>query len=163
MKVVTDTAIALLSTLVICFSPQGAKAETLYGTSFNSQRMDLLVQIDPTNGFISSPLGLSAGGGSYGFATNIAVAPDGGLYGTSLNAQGIDLLVQIDPANGNVLSSIGISDGDFWPLATSIAFAPEPNVSAVPEPSTWAMMILGFVGIGFMAYRRKAMPASLAA
>jgi hypothetical protein len=28
-------------------------------------------------------------------------------------------------------------------------------VSAVPEPSTWAMMILGFAGIGFMAYRRK--------
>jgi hypothetical protein len=30
------------------------------------------------------------------------------------------------------------------------------NVSAVPEPSTWAMMILGFFGVGFMAYRRKA-------
>jgi hypothetical protein len=29
------------------------------------------------------------------------------------------------------------------------------NVSAVPEPSTWAMLILGFMGIGFMAYRRK--------
>jgi PEP-CTERM motif len=29
------------------------------------------------------------------------------------------------------------------------------NVSAVPEPSTWAMMILGFMGVGFMAYRRK--------
>ena len=29
------------------------------------------------------------------------------------------------------------------------------GVSAVPEPSTWAMMILGFFGIGFMAYRRK--------
>jgi PEP-CTERM motif len=28
-------------------------------------------------------------------------------------------------------------------------------VSAVPEPSTWAMMILGFAGVGFMAYRRK--------
>src|SRR5207247_3135122 len=25
---------------------------------------------------------------------------------------------------------------------------------AVPEPSTWAMMILGFSGVGFMAYRR---------
>jgi hypothetical protein len=25
----------------------------------------------------------------------------------------------------------------------------------VPEPSTWAMMILGFFGVGFMAYRRK--------
>ena len=28
-------------------------------------------------------------------------------------------------------------------------------LSAVPEPSTWAMMILGFFGVGFMAYRRK--------
>jgi hypothetical protein len=26
---------------------------------------------------------------------------------------------------------------------------------AVPEPSTWAMMILGFFGIGFTAYRRR--------
>jgi hypothetical protein len=29
------------------------------------------------------------------------------------------------------------------------------EVSAVPEPSTWAMMILGFFGIGFMAYRKR--------
>jgi hypothetical protein len=27
--------------------------------------------------------------------------------------------------------------------------------TAVPEPSTWALMILGFAGLGFMAYRRK--------
>jgi PEP-CTERM motif len=27
--------------------------------------------------------------------------------------------------------------------------------TAVPEPSTWAMMILGFCGVGFIAYRRK--------
>jgi hypothetical protein len=24
----------------------------------------------------------------------------------------------------------------------------------VPEPSTWAMMMLGFVGLGFAAFRR---------
>jgi hypothetical protein len=29
------------------------------------------------------------------------------------------------------------------------------SVTSVPEPSTWAMMILGFAGIGFVAYRRK--------
>jgi hypothetical protein len=29
------------------------------------------------------------------------------------------------------------------------------SVTAVPEASTWAMMILGFAGIGFMAYRRR--------
>jgi hypothetical protein len=33
------------------------------------------------------------------------------------------------------------------------------SVAAVPEPPTWAMMILGFAGIGFMAYRRRSMPA----
>jgi PEP-CTERM motif len=34
--------------------------------------------------------------------------------------------------------------------------------SAVPEPSTWAMMLLGFAGLGFAGYRhaRKARPAS---
>jgi hypothetical protein len=35
--------------------------------------------------------------------------------------------------------------------------------SPVPEPSTWAMMILGFAGVGFMAYRRKSKPALAAA
>jgi hypothetical protein len=33
------------------------------------------------------------------------------------------------------------------------------QISAVPEPATWAMMILGFFGIGFMAYRRKSRSA----
>jgi PEP-CTERM motif len=28
--------------------------------------------------------------------------------------------------------------------------------NAVPEPSTWAMMLLGFLGVGLLAYRRKA-------
>jgi hypothetical protein len=33
----------------------------------------------------------------------------------------------------------------------------------VPEPSTWAMMILGFAGFGFIAYRRKSKPAFMPA
>jgi hypothetical protein len=35
---------------------------------------------------------------------------------------------------------------------------PTSQVGAVPETSTWAMMILGFLGMGFMAYRRKSKP-----
>ena len=34
---------------------------------------------------------------------------------------------------------------------------------AVPEASTWAMMILGFAGVGFIAYRRKSRSAAIAA
>lgn len=37
------------------------------------------------------------------------------------------------------------------------------EISAVPEPSTWAMMLLGFAGVGFMAYRRKSKLALMAA
>ena len=33
------------------------------------------------------------------------------------------------------------------------------TVAAVPEPSTWAMLLLGFFGIGVLAYRRKSKPA----
>jgi len=35
--------------------------------------------------------------------------------------------------------------------------------SAVPEPSSCAMMLLGFVGLGFMAHRRNTKRALLAA
>jgi hypothetical protein len=44
----------------------------------------------------------------------------------------------------------------------NMAFSLE-GVNAVPEPSTWAMMILGFCGLGFMAYHRKSKPALMAA
>jgi hypothetical protein len=37
------------------------------------------------------------------------------------------------------------------------------DIGAVPEPSTWAMMILGFAGVGFMAYRRKSKPLMMTA
>jgi hypothetical protein len=42
----------------------------------------------------------------------------------------------------------GADGGNFLPEAEIIA-------QAVAEPSTWAMMILGFLGLGWMAYRRK--------
>jgi hypothetical protein len=39
------------------------------------------------------------------------------------------------------------------------SFSPNFVTSPVPEPSTWAMMLLGFAGIGYGAYRRKKMAA----
>ena len=36
----------------------------------------------------------------------------------------------------------------------------EFGASAVPEPSTWAMMLLGFAGLGFVGYRRRKMGRS---
>jgi hypothetical protein len=50
-----------------------------------------------------------------------------------------------DPTNLNPANMDTIT-----PVDVSVTLA-----SAVPEPSTWAMMILGFFGVGFMAYRKK--------
>jgi hypothetical protein len=50
-----------------------------------------------------------------------------------------------------------ITDG-----SSNTIFVGETLITAVPEPSTWAMMILGFAGVGFMAYRRSRKDQGLA-
>jgi hypothetical protein len=37
----------------------------------------------------------------------------------------------------------------------NVTVSTDAITTAVPEPSTWAMMLLGFAGLGFMGYRRK--------
>jgi hypothetical protein len=52
----------------------------------------------------------------------------------------------------------GSNDSVTYSCCDYVVFAPNNgvgNTPAVPEPSTWAMMILGFLGVGFLAYRRK--------
>jgi hypothetical protein len=51
-------------------------------------------------------------------------------------------------------SSLVFSDANANAFEFNVAPA-RSDVGGVPEPSTWAMMILGFLGLGFMAYRRK--------
>lgn len=112
--------------------------------------------------------------------------------GTSLLAPATFGDVSLDFA-GILLSAntrywIGVSSGNsnaFWSysldtsgtgVATEYSISPFgvfPNdaqgayqmavTGAVPEPSTWAMMIIGFAGVGFAAYRRKRKVASLVA
>jgi hypothetical protein len=36
------------------------------------------------------------------------------------------------------------------------------NITSVPEPSTWAMMLLGFAGLGFAGYRTSRGAVSVA-
>ena len=38
---------------------------------------------------------------------------------------------------------------------SSVSFDATQAAPAVPEPSTWAMMIVGFAGVGALAYRRR--------
>ncbi len=54
--------------------------------------------------------------------------------------------------------------GDWAGLPTSDGFAEQLYVrSAVPEASTWAMMLIGFAGVGFIARRRKSQDVAITA
>lgn len=46
-------------------------------------------------------------------------------------------------------------DGPILADGTLISDPLVPGSSAIPEPSTWAMMLIGFAGLGFAAYRRS--------
>jgi hypothetical protein len=50
------------------------------------------------------------------------------------------------------VENIGLSGSN--PTGLDVNFLTS-NVSAVPEPATWLMMILGFAGVGFLGYRRR--------
>jgi hypothetical protein len=81
-------------------------------------------------------------------------------------------LAELDPAfggNPNYLLAYADQNGDFPAAGIARTIFPDDNrhgrwmsnldsitvLQAVPEPSTWAMMVLGFAGLGFLAYRRR--------
>jgi PEP-CTERM motif len=71
--------------------------------------------------------------------------------------------------NGNQVSPLGnqlvrITGLDPFTTATfsSTANAFEFSLASVPEPSTWAMMALGFAGLGYAAFRQNSKGRALA-
>jgi hypothetical protein len=51
--------------------------------------------------------------------------------------------------------SYSFNAGDVFPNFTNSGGGTWTEVAAVPEPSTRALLILGFAAIGFMTYRRR--------
>ena len=61
------------------------------------------------------------------------------------------------PGTGELIKTIRIDGlGAGFDYFKQLGFGFQPDVvTGVPEASTWAMMILGFAGVGFLAYRRR--------
>ena len=53
-------------------------------------------------------------------------------------------------------TSFGIADGTFGSFTGNVsgAFASTGPALAAPEPSTWGLMLLGFVGLGYAGFRK---------
>jgi hypothetical protein len=76
----------------------------------------------------------------------------GAMQTVSANGENFILVSAI---NGETFSSLRFTSTGNLSSVEQVRVDIAGNVGAVPEPSTWAMMVLGFLGIGFMAYRRR--------
>ena len=74
----------------------------------------------------------------------------GTLFGSVLVGPSDDNAFVNITLDSAAIAAINASEGSQFAVGGSLV-----AINAVPEPSTWAMMILGFAGIGYMAYRRK--------
>ena len=69
--------------------------------------------------------------------------------------------------NNQTFASLGVTPGVYewtWGTGANQNFTLDIGVTpAVPEPSTWAMMLIGFAGLGYAAVRRKGVAGAISA
>ena len=166
----------------VTYAPAGPTAQ-----SSATAGMGAVAEFDANGNFIKQLIA----GGPLASPWGIALAPSGfGQFGGDLLVGNFSFALSeisaFNPITGAFLGSIPIDTGangpgGLWSLIfgnggsggdpNTLYFTDGINgemdglfgaISAVPEPSIWAMLLLGFAGVGFMAYRRKSKPALMA-
>ncbi len=81
---------------------------------------------------------------------------EGEIFISKSYVQGTGIISSATWAN-TTLAALGLSGGTYHYSigGNDIAFDIGPTMPDVPEPATWAMMILGFGAVGFGARKRK--------
>ena len=109
--------------------------------------IDVYSGVTGPSSFASDGADASSGsGGSFGVNSHFEwlLVPEGYTSGTSLNSS--------STFGGYTFASLGLTPGSYvysWDDSSTLTI----NIG-VPEPSTWAMMLLGFAGLGFARYRK---------
>ena len=130
------------------------------------------VELDTTANSIATQNITTVLGESYylSFAYSPRTGVDAGSNGIEVYWGGVLVDLYTGTTNANAAWTLytvtvtghGTDSLEFRAVGTSDSYGGSLDaisIAAVPEPSTWAMMILGFLGVGFMAYRRKTQSA----
>ena len=101
----------------------------------------------------------TAGDTGFSFVFDSTTPPDSWqVFGSnSATASYTSVLTGSDEGVDHVLSGTDANFKFYYFTATAgnVLLTSVDATAAVPEPSTWAMLILGFAGVGFLAYRRR--------
>lgn len=97
---------------------------------------------------VSGSLSLTLAPGTYGIVFGSGLF---GATGTAGIGQSND-----DVGSADFFQYLAAASSD-WSAADGegVRLFVDGTVSAVPEPATWAMMLIGFSGVGFLGYRRR--------
>jgi hypothetical protein len=116
---------------------------------------------------LTGPASFGSGGGAGGASARGDVVGQNAFVGMTAST---DLYVPDGYVSGSPLSdtatydsqtfsSLGATPGTYkwtWGTGPNQNFTLVIGAAAVPEPSTWAMMLLGFAGLGFLGLRSAA-------
>jgi hypothetical protein len=157
---VTTFGETVLGKTSIAFSPDGRLYATELAT-VGGKASDIIFQIDPATGAEIANTGnyVTTFGVAVAKETSIAFSPDGKLYVTELATIGgkaSDIIFQIDPATGAEIAGTGNYVTTFGATVankTSIAFSPDLNITAVPEPQSFTLMVALLAGFGLTRFR----------
>jgi hypothetical protein len=93
-------------------------------------------------------------------------APDRITRNSAGDDVGFLYFLGLDPGQTSALLTIDTNARFFKPGTLAVIDSLTVNLTGfapgVPEPSTWAMMLLGFAGLGFASYRTSRKPVSIA-
>jgi PEP-CTERM motif len=97
-----------------------------------------------------------------GTVTGLTLGP--GTYWAGFIAPSLVIAGYSSGGNGSLIETTPHTGTELFTLGGNSGYALSSGAVTTPEPSTWAMMLLGFAGLGFAGYRRaRAGHATLAA
>jgi hypothetical protein len=153
---ITSVALALLA------SPAAAAILTPSTVDFGQVALDAGV-LDTV--YSSSGITVAAVGGTFTFqlsfptpySISLGTCTSGLVSGSECSLSSVSLNTSVAGIYDDTVTigTLNLTGGGSETVQLTI----DATVGSVPEPSTWAMMLLGFAGLGFMSYRRKAIPA----
>jgi hypothetical protein len=115
---------------------------------------------------LTGPTNFGDGGATYassGSGDSVAIVGDLGFLGVPEGYVSDGALSDTSTYDNQTFSSLGVTPGLYrwtWGSGANQSFTLE--VGEVPEPSTWALMLLGFASLGFAGYRKSRTGAALA-
>jgi hypothetical protein len=152
--------------IILNVGPGGAVTVTVTGQGPYDGVEDTYIGVNNNTGApLSSITGIHSTLQAFGFdgdgiGTYAAVGSNttdtsSGKYGGP-NAYFTNISLDLMSGDVNFIKPIGIGGSDIFSLEENIAAAGGGGITVgVPEPSTWAMMLLGFLGLGFLGYRKS--------